>query len=207
MSAPLHIAIIDDDEAVLDSLRLYFTRQNVETSCFETARAFLKTTSAGQKFDCIVSDVRMPGMSGLELVQHLKDSGITAPVILITGHGDIDMAVAAIKVGAFDFIEKPFDESRLLASIRTAMAANMKPAADAAELERLQSRFDSLSARQRQVMELAVAGLSNKEIGSRLKISPKTVENHRAWVMERIGARNIADLVRIAMTIEGKPGR
>jgi two-component system response regulator FixJ len=207
MSAPLHIAIIDDDEAVLDSLRLYFTRQNVETSCFETARDFLKTTSAGQKFDCIVSDVRMPGMSGLELVQHLKDSGITAPVILITGHGDIDMAVAAIKVGAFDFIEKPFDESRLLASIRTAMAANMKPAADAAELERLQSRFDSLSARQRQVMELAVAGLSNKEIGSRLKISPKTVENHRAWVMERIGARNIADLVRIAMTIEGKSGR
>ena len=87
------------------------------------------------------------------------------------------------------------------------MAANMKPAADAAELERLQSRFDSLSARQRQVMELAVAGLSNKEIGSRLKISPKTVENHRAWVMERIGARNIADLVRIAMTIEGKSGR
>jgi len=207
MKAPLHIAIIDDDEAVLDSLRLYFTRQNVETSCFATAREFLHTTSSGRKFDCIVSDVRMPGMSGLELVQRLKDTGTTAPVILITGHGDIDMAVAAIKVGAFDFIEKPFDESRLLTSIRAAMAANMKPAADAAELERLQSRFDSLSARQRQVMELAVAGLSNKEIGSRLKISPKTVENHRAWVMERIGARNIADLVRIAMTIEGKPGR
>jgi two-component system response regulator FixJ len=207
MRAPLHIAIIDDDEAVLDSLRLYFTRQNVETSCFATAREFLDTASSRLKFDCIVSDVRMPGMSGLELVQRLKDTGTTAPVILITGHGDIDMAVAAIKVGAFDFIEKPFDESRLLTSIRAAMAANMKPAADAAELERLQSRFDSLSARQRQVMELAVAGLSNKEIGSRLKISPKTVENHRAWVMERIGARNIADLVRIAMTIEGKPGR
>ena len=207
MSAHLHIAIIDDDEAVLDSLRLYFTRQDVDASCFETARDFLAALSDGQKFDCIVSDVRMPGMSGLDLVEHLKTSGTIAPVILITGHGDIDMAVAAIKVGAFDFIEKPFDESRLLASIRGAMATRVRPEADAVELEKLQSRFESLSSRQRQVMELAVAGLSNKEIGSRLKISPKTVENHRAWVMERIGARNIADLVRMAMKLEGRLGR
>jgi two-component system response regulator FixJ len=158
-------------------------------------------------FDCIISDVRMPGMSGLDLVQHLKTAGAGPPVILITGHGDIDMAVAAIKVGAFDFIEKPFDEARLLASIRNALAAKGQPAADAAELKKLQSRFDTLSTRQRQVMELAVSGLSNKEIGSKLKISPKTVENHRAWVMERIGARNIADLVRIAMKIQSRDGR
>ena len=99
------------------------------------------------------------------------------------------MAVAAIKVGAFDFIEKPFDEARLLASIRNAIEAKQQPEIDGAEVENLRSRFSTLSARQRQVMELAVAGLSNKEIGSQLKISPKTVENHRAWVMERIGAR------------------
>jgi two-component system response regulator FixJ len=115
------------------------------------------------------------------------------------------MAVAAIKVGAFDFIEKPFDEARLLASIKNAIEKNQQPEIDVAELEKLRSRFDTLSARQRQVMELAVAGLSNKEIGSQLKISPKTVENHRAWVMERIGARNIADLVRIAMKVERMP--
>jgi two-component system response regulator FixJ len=115
------------------------------------------------------------------------------------------MAVAAIKVGAFDFIEKPFDEARLLASIQNALNKMQQPEIDAVELEKLQSRFSTLSARQRQVMELAVAGLSNKEIGSQLKISPKTVENHRAWVMERIGARNIAELVRIAMKIQAKP--
>ncbi|MFZ0067266.1 MAG: response regulator [Pseudolabrys sp.] len=205
MSVLTHIAVIDDDEAVLDSLRLYFARQDVETSCFASAQDFLAATRSGKRFDCIVSDVRMPGMSGLDLVQHLKGAGLAAPVILITGHGDVDMAVAAIKVGAFDFIEKPFDEARLLASIQNALNKMQQPEIDAVELEKLQSRFNTLSARQRQVMELAVVGLSNKEIGSQLKISPKTVENHRAWVMERIGARNIAELVRIAMKIQGKP--
>jgi two-component system response regulator FixJ len=205
MSVLTHIAVIDDDEAVLDSLRLYFARQDVETSCFASAQDFLAAIRSGQRFDCIVSDVRMPGMSGLDLVQHLKGAGLAAPVILITGHGDVDMAVAAIKVGAFDFIEKPFDEARLLASIRNALNKMQQPEIDAVELEKLQSRFNTLSVRQRQVMELAVVGLSNKEIGSQLKISPKTVENHRAWVMERIGARNIAELVRIAMRIQGKP--
>jgi two-component system, LuxR family, response regulator FixJ len=205
MTAPIHIAVIDDDEAVLDSLRLYFARQNIEISCFESAKDFLAAIASGRRFDCIVSDVRMPGMSGLDLVHRLKQDGLTAPVILITGHGDVDMAVAAIKVGAFDFIEKPFDEVRLLASIRNVIEKKQQPEIDATELEKLRSRFNSLSARQRQVMELAVAGLSNKEIGSQLKISPKTVENHRAWVMERIGARNIAELVRIAMTVQGKP--
>lgn len=205
MTGPIHIAIIDDDEAVLDSLRLYFTRQGVETSCFASAREFLAAIARGARFDCIVCDVRMPGMSGLDLVQHLKSEGLSAPVVLITGHGDVDMAVAAIKVGAFDFIEKPFDEARLLASVRDAIERKAQPKAGGDGLAELKARFSSLSARQRQVMELAVAGLSNKEIGSQLKISPKTVENHRAWVMERIGARNIADLVRIAITLQGKP--
>ncbi|HXZ21673.1 MAG TPA: response regulator [Pseudolabrys sp.] len=204
MSATIHIAVIDDDEAVLDSLRLYFTRQDIETECFASAKAFLTEIEKGQRFDCIVSDVRMPGMSGLDLVNRVKTGGSIAPIILITGHGDIDMAVAAIKVGAFDFIEKPFDEARLLASIGNAIDRNQQPEIDASELGKLRSRFNTLSTRQRQVMELAVAGLSNKEIGTKLKISPKTVENHRAWVMERIGARNIAELVRIAMKVQGK---
>src|ERR1041385_1819368 len=198
------IAVIDDDEAVLDALGLYFGRQNLETSCFADAEGFLAAIGRSERFDCIVCDVRMPKISGLDLVKHLKAAGFNSPIILITGHGDIDMAVAAIKVGAFDFIEKPFDEARLLASIGNAMDTRGEPEAGTAELKDLQARFDTLSLRQRQVMELAAAGLSNKEIGSQLKISPKTVQNHRAWVMERIGARNIAELVRIAMKVQGK---
>ena len=127
--------------------------------------------------------------------------------ILITGHGDVDMAVGAIKNGAFDFIEKPFDEARLLTSIRQGAERMRQNKSEAAEIDELQTRFDSLSARQREVMELAVAGLSSKEIGIRLNISPKTVENHRAWVMERIGARNVADLIRKAMKIRSHKER
>jgi two-component system, LuxR family, response regulator FixJ len=205
MADQVHIALIDDDSAVLDSLRLYFARRDVKTSCFASAEALLAALDGGAEPDCIVSDVRMPGMSGLDLVHRLNTRRSTAPVILITGLGDIDMAVSAIKIGAFDFIEKPFDEGRLLASIQSAVAVGRRQAKDAAEIERLRSRFEMLSARQRQVMELAVAGLSNKEIGSQLNISPKTVENHRAWVMERIGAKNLAELVRIAMQIDRRP--
>jgi len=202
MADPIHIALIDDDPAVLDSLRLYFARQELNTSCFNASEEFLAAVDRSEQFDCVVSDVRMPGMSGLDLVRHLKARGFIWPIILITGHGDIDMAVSAIKIGAFDFIEKPFDETRLLASIRNAVEQKRQHMSDAIELEQLQSRFNSLSFRQRQVMELAAAGLSSKEIGMRLKISAKTVENHRAWVMERIGARNLAELVRMAMQIQ-----
>ena len=205
MADPIHIALIDDDAAVLDSLRLFFARHELKTSCFSAADEFLAAVDRSVQFDCVVSDVRMPGVSGLDLVAQLNARGFMRPIILITGHGDVDMAVAAIKIGAFDFIEKPFDENRLLASIRNAVEQGRQHMSDAAELERLQSRFNSLSLRQRQVMELAVAGLSSKEIGKRLKISSKTVENHRAWVMERIGARNLAELVRIAMQIQLRP--
>ena len=158
-----------------------------------------------EPFDCVVSDVRMPGVSGLELVRQLKARGFVRPIVLITGHGDIDMAVAAIKAGAFDFIEKPFDENRLLASINEAVERDRQQTSDAAELEKLRARFETLSRRQRQVMELAATGLSSKEIGAQLQISAKTVENHRAWVMERIGARNLAELVRMAMRLQQKP--
>jgi two-component system, LuxR family, response regulator FixJ len=205
MADPIHIALIDDDAAVLDSLDLYFARRDVKASCFKTTTDFLAAVDRPVLFDCVVSDVCMPGMSGLDLVRHLNARGFTRPIILITGHGDIDMAVSAIKGGAFDFLEKPFDENRLLASIRDAIEKIGRQTSDAAEQEKLQARFNSLSARQRQVMELTVSGLSNKEIGKQLSISTKTVENHRAWVMERIGARNLAELVRMAMLIRERP--
>jgi len=201
MPDQLHIALIDDDAGVLDALRYYLARQSIKASTFQAAKEFLATLDRREQFDCVVSDVRMPGMSGLDLMTQLKARGYGGPVILITGHGDVDMAVAAIKNGAFDFIEKPFDEARLLASIRQGAERTRQTKSAAAELDELQARFDNLSVRQREVMELAVAGLSSKEIGIRLNISPKTVEDDRAWVMERMGARNVADLIRKAMKI------
>jgi FixJ family two-component response regulator len=203
----LHVALIDDDAAVLDALRYYLARQSIRTSTFQAARDFLEALDRHEQFDCVVSDVRMPGMSGLDLMKYLNERGYAGPVILITGHGDVDMAVGAIKNGAFDFIEKPFDEARLLTSIGQGAERMRQNKSEAAEIDELQSRFDSLSARQREVMELAVAGLSSKEIGIRLNISPKTVENHRAWVMERIGARNVADLIRKAMKVRSHKER
>jgi len=205
MADPIRIALIDDNPAVLDSLRLYFERKKVQIGCFGTSKEFLAAIDRSAQFDCVVSDVRMPGMSGLDLVNHLKTRGFNRPIVLITGHGDVDMAVSAIKLGAFDFIEKPFDEARLLASIRDAVERHREQISSAVEIEQLRSRFNSLSPRQHQVMELVVAGLSSKEIGMRLNLSAKTVDNHRAWVMERIGARNLAELVRMAITIQGRP--
>lgn len=201
MAEPIHIALIDDDLAVLDSLSLYLQRNGVAVSCFSSAQDFLATKDWAERFECAVADVRMPGMSGLDLVRYLKSKGAIIPAILITGHGDIDMAVAAIKLGAFDFIEKPFDESRLLDAIRNAAGQGQREQDQVAQFADLKSRFESLSERQRQVMELAVTGLSNKEIGMRLGISPRTVEIHRAWMMERMGARNLAELVRMGMQL------
>jgi two-component system response regulator FixJ len=201
MTDPIHVALIDDDEAVLDSLELYFKRKHVRATCFQAAEDFLKAVHGCERFDCIIADVRMPRMSGLDLLQHLKNCCSTHPIILITGHGDISMAVLAVKAGACDFIEKPFDEGRLLATVHDAVKKGRQRVNDRADLVQMKARFGLLSKRQRQVMELAAAGLSNKEIGSELNISPKTVENHRAWVMERIGARNVAELVRIAIQI------
>jgi two-component system, LuxR family, response regulator FixJ len=147
----------------------------------------------------------MPGMSGVDLALHLIKSGSACPIILITGHGDVDMAVSAVKAGVFDFIEKPFDVPRLLASVHDVVKTGRQRVNDAAELDQMQTRFQLLSERQRQVMELTTTGLSNKEMGIKLNISSKTVENHRAWVMERMGAHNIAELVRMALQI-GMPG-
>jgi two-component system response regulator FixJ len=175
-------------------LQQYLARQGVDAACFDSAEAFLDRGGTLERLDCVVTDARMPGLSGMQLVERLASS---VPIVLITGHGDVSMAVAAIKLGAFDFIEKPFDESRLLETIRNARAARRKNQDAAADVASIRARIDGLSERQRQVMDLAVAGLSNKEIGARLGISPKTVEIHRAWMMERMGARNLAELIRL----------
>lgn len=195
------VALIDDDEAVLDSLRMALAKRGVDVACFASAKEFLA------RFDalaprCIVSDVRMPGMSGLDLQRELVRRGVSVPLILITGHGDIAMAVESVKLGAFDFLEKPFDDHKLADSIRAAIARGTVEATRQGERAVFAARAAELSQRQRQVMRLVAKGLSNKEIAQRLEISPRTVENYRSWVMEKMGAGNLAELVRMVVLLE-----
>jgi two-component system response regulator FixJ len=193
------VALIDDDAEVLRSLQLLLVGRGIEVRCFSSAEDFLNDDPGG--FRCIVSDVRMPRFSGLELQQELKRRRVGVPLILITGHGDVDMAVRALKAGAYDFIEKPFDDERLATSI--AAAAERRRQEHAADDQRAaaEARFAELSPRERQVMALVVQGLANKEIALKLDISPRTVENYRAWVMEKMGAVSLADLVRKGLAL------
>jgi two-component system response regulator FixJ len=195
------IALIDDDEAVRDALTLFLGRNRLAPTGFATADAFLADRRSLGPFDCIVADVRMPGTNGLELVRRLVAEGGAPPVVLITGHGDVDMAVAAIKLGAADFIEKPFDETRLLRAILNATRPADAQRPETSRQADLRARYAELSDRQRQVLRLATKGLSNKEIGQQLGISPRTVEIHRAWMMSRMKAQNLVDLVRMEMEL------
>jgi two-component system response regulator FixJ len=195
------IALIEDDEAILRSLSMLLESRGVAVRAYGSAESFLADVESAPP-QCVVSDIRMPGMSGLELQRELKARAAAVPVILITGHGDIAMAVQAIKQGAFDFIEKPFDDERLVASIAEALESGERARVEQTERAELEACVAQLSPRQVEVMHLVAEGFSNKEIAHRLNISPRTVENYRAWVMEKMGASNLAKLVRkvIALT-------
>jgi two-component system response regulator FixJ len=206
MSDNDQVCVIDDDEAVRDSVGLLLENHEFAVSSFASAEAFLNEMEGGLKASCVVSDVKMPGLSGLDLQRVLTEQQSHVPLILITGHGDIAMAVAAVKAGAHDFIEKPFDDHRLLDSIANAVDVSRRKKAQDESLQEFAQRISELSVRQRQVMDLAVQGFSNKEIAQELGISPRTVETYRAWVMEKTGARNLADLVRLAMRLEAVDG-
>lgn len=189
------IALIEDDEAVLRSLSSLLRKRGMIVRCYGSSEDFMQSFDTGQ-FSCVVSDIRMPGMSGLDLQRELTKRDAAVPVILITGHGDIAMAVTAIKNGAFDFIEKPFDAERLIESIGRAVERGQRARLEHDMLAQLQAMVAELSPRQVEVMRLVAEGFSNKEIALKLDISPRTVENYRAWVMEKMGAKNLADLVR-----------
>jgi two-component system, LuxR family, response regulator FixJ len=194
------IALIEDDEAILRSLAMLLESRGMSVRSYPSAELFLEQLSADAPH-CVVSDIRMPGLSGLELQHELKKRDAAMPIILITGHGHITMAVKAIKDGAFDFIEKPFDEERLLESIGAAIKRGERERVEHSERASLEARAAELSPRQLEVMNLVAEGLSNKEIAIRLDISPRTVENYRAWVMEKMGASNLADLVRKTLVL------
>ncbi|UPJ52792.1 response regulator transcription factor [Bradyrhizobium sp. 200] len=189
------IALIEDDEAILRSLSLLLESRGIPVNPYASAESFLAAMAAPSP-QCVVSDIRMPGMSGMELQQELKKRGSAVPVILITGHGDIAMAVQAIKQGAFDFIEKPFDDELLIESISQAIASGHRRSVEQSERALLKARVAELSPRQIEVMRLVADGFSNKEIAHKLNLSPRTVENYRAWMMEKMAAKNLADLVR-----------
>ena len=195
------IALIEDDEAALDSLRLLLEGRGMAVEGFGSGEAFFASLDKCKPV-CVVSDVRMPGMSGLDLQRALKAQGKDVPVILITGHGDIAMAVTAMKEGAFDFIEKPYDAEYLIARIEKALTAEQELRSKEGQRLELLERIAELSPRQKEVMQLVAEGLSNKQIALQLGISPRTVENYRAWVMERMDASNVAELVRKVLIIE-----
>ena len=203
MASEAIVHVIDDDEAVRDSLAFMFDAAGLEARTWESAIAFLGALD-GLEHGCIVTDIRMPDMTGLELVQRLKALGIADPIIVITGHADVPLAVDAMKAGVVDFIEKPFENQRLLGAVRDALARASEPnvselAENGEERRRIGERLDSLSMRERQVLDGLVAGHANKIIAYDLGISPRTVEVYRANVMTKMQARSLSELVRMAI--------
>jgi RNA polymerase sigma factor (sigma-70 family) len=201
------IYLVDDDQAVLDSLRWLIESAGWRVMTFDSAAPLLEAITAedANPSGCIVADVRLPGMSGLALQQELNRLGIGLPIIIITGHGDVSMAVRAIKAGALDFLEKPFSDQILLDRIRDAMNLDERRRLGAAQLRVVCKAYDSLTTRERQVMREVVAGKSNKQIAADFGVSQKTIEQHRAHVMEKMAADSLAHLVRMAVAIESSP--
>ncbi len=196
------VFVVDDDQAVRESLAWLIQSVGLAAETFGSAQAFLDSYAAAQRHGCVVLDIRMPGMSGLELHRTLVEREIHVPVIIITGHGDVPMAVRALKAGVFDFIEKPFNDQVLLDCINLAISQDRQQRDQSADLDVLVQRCEQLTPREGEVMGLVVEGLSNKEIGNRMGVSLKTVEAHRAKVMEKLQARSLSELVRMAVTVE-----
>jgi two-component system response regulator FixJ len=202
MSTRPTVCIIDDDEAVRDSLA--FLLQTAEISAdisvqtYESAAAFLDSGAANHA-GCIITDVRMPDIDGLELLRRLKQIDVRVPVIVITGHGDVPMAVEAMKIGAADFLEKPFDDTDLLDAVEAALGQGEQDRARNAEREDIATRLAALSTRERQVLDGLVQGHANKTIAFDLGISPRTVEIYRANVMSKMQASSLSNLVRMAL--------
>jgi two-component system response regulator FixJ len=204
MSDTVTVFIVDDDDAVRDSLQTLLEVEGYRTEAFSSALAFLEAYDVRRR-GCLLADVRMPDMSGLELQEILNQRRSPLPVIIITGHGDVPMAVRAMKAGAVDFIEKPFSDTTLLDGVRRALAAADRASADRELGADAEARLQSLTPREREVLKLLILGRPNKVIAFELSISPRTVEIHRARVMEKMQADSLSHLVRLALAAKIDP--
>lgn len=196
------IHVIDDDEAMRDSLAFLLKASALDVQTYESADAFLSGLNDRPR-GCVVTDIRMPGMSGIDLLRALAEAKHDIPVIVITGHGDIPLAVEAMKLGAFEFLEKPFEDRRILSAIRSALERSREAGQRASEISAIAERLASLSQRERQVLDGLVVGHPNKTIAFDLGISPRTVEVYRANVMDKMQASSLSDLVRMVLVCEG----
>jgi len=197
------VFVVDDDDAVRGSLRMLLNSVGLKSALFPSAAAFLAEVT-GRQGGCVLLDIRMPGMSGMELFEQMCAKGMRQPVIFITGHGDVPMAVRAIKKGAFDFLQKPFNDQDLLDRVQAALREDTARRNSDVERQMLRVRHDRLTPREREIMERVVAGQANKVIAIDLGLSERTVELHRAHVMEKMEVRSLAELV--AMTLKLKEG-
>lgn len=198
------VHIVDDDEAVRQSLAFLLGSAGLTVRLYDSASAFLAGLS-GVKNGCLVTDVRMPDMTGIELLQQLKSRACHLPAIVITGHGDVPLAVEAMKAGAVDFIEKPFDEEAILHAVQAALERGV--AGEGVEDPTIAAKLATLSERERQVLEGLIAGQPNKTIAHDLGISPRTVEVYRANLMTKMDARNLSELIRMAIVAKVAPAR
>jgi two-component system, LuxR family, response regulator FixJ len=198
--SPPTVFVVDDDESVRGSLRFLLRSAGLESRAFGSAPEFLSAYDPAQP-GCLVLDVRMPGMSGLELQQELNLRGAVIPVIFITGHGDIPMAVDAIQHGAHDFLQKPFRDEDLIERVQQALAKDAKARAALEEHKAIRERLETLTPREREVLALMARGKPNKIMAHELGVSQRTIEIHRARVMEKSGAASVAELVRMVMDV------
>lgn len=194
------VHIIDDDDALRESLVFLLRTAGIEGKSYASAKAFLEA-APDLGLSCVITDVRMPDMSGIDLLRRLKELKIAAPVIVVTGHGDVALAVEAMKIGAVDFLEKPFDDEVLLASVEAALRQRGGQAKRDSERAEIESRLAALSPRERDVLGGLVAGRANKQIAFDLGISPRTVEIYRANLMNKMQAGSLSDLVRMALVV------
>jgi two-component system, LuxR family, response regulator FixJ len=200
MVADTIVHVIDDDEAVRQSIEFLLRASGVAARTYDSASAFLDALPNVES-GCIITDVRMPGISGIDLLRRLGEMRIRIPVIVVTGHGDVPLAVEAMKNGAVDFLEKPFEDELLLGSVRSALNRSQENAEHDAERAEVQARLATLTNREREVLEGLVAGKPNKIIAFDLAISPRTVEIYRANVMTKMEAASLSELVRMALVI------
>lgn len=189
------ISVIDDDEAVRDSLVQLFLSVGIAVKAYASGREFFDDFTPGEP-GCLITDIRMPEMSGMEIQQEMNALNIDLPIVMITGHGDVETGIRAMKAGAFDFIQKPFNDQRLLEVVNLAIEKNVVDVKRMGELSVVRGNIADLSARERQVLDLIVEGMPNKRIADTLELSDKTVEFHRANIMKKMQAKTLAELIR-----------